>query len=100
MITATFNNGEVSGQGKIEFADKRVYTGLVKKDKANGEGEMTWPGQDEDEPDKQYKGSFKNNKRHGKGFMTWPDGQTFEGTYKNDEISGPGIKQLLDKTRV
>jgi hypothetical protein len=100
-------SGAVSGTGRVEFFDGRLFIGKLKDGRkegnctyvwANGyryvgdwfddlqEGMGEWSSPDGD----RYVGEFKRGKREGKGVMTYAKKTVYEGTWIADLPSGTG----------
>ena len=88
-ITGTFVNGEVSGQGTIQWLNGDKYEGNIQGNKANGDGIYSYGG-------KKYRGNtftgfFKdNNIVSGTGFVTGIDGSVYEGEILDSKMHGYG----------
>lgn len=49
----------MDGQGKLKWADKKLYEGQFVANKMQGKGKFTWPD------NRVYEGEFKNDLKHG-----------------------------------
>ena len=65
----------------LSYPDGRVYTGPC-SEAPHGDGKMTYAD------GKVYEGHFEYGVRSGRGKSTKPDGTTYEGNWKNDKING------------
>ena len=43
-----------------------------------------------------YEGQYANGIKHGKGIMQLPNGSSYEGDFKNGEITGNGLRRWAD----
>ncbi len=64
--------------GRYEFVDGETYSDRFRNGLRHCEGEMTYPNQ------ARFVGKWKINRRDS-GTMGFPDGQTFDGSFKDDE---------------
>ena len=95
-ITGMFENGEVSGMGTIEWFDGDKYNGIIKGNKANGQGTYRY---DNTYPGKKVTGFFKDNlMTDGIGFMPCKDGHTYEGEIRGGNMDGEGKYTSIEET--
>ncbi len=97
----------ISGEGRVEFFDGRLYEGQLEAGRKLGRGLYVWSdGQRylgdwrNDQPDGQgewtsargdrYTGGFAAGKRVGKGRMVYADKTEYDGFWKDDRPSGEG----------
>ena len=78
------NTGEKQGKGKYICTDGTIITGTWKNDYLTGQGTVIYPNRDK------YAGSFKNDKRNGGGTYRFRNGDTYRGKWKNDKMNGKG----------
>jgi hypothetical protein len=104
---------QISGEGRVEFFDGRLYEGRLENgrkvgrgtyvwsngqryvgdwrdDQFGGEGEWSTPAGDH------YVGSFQNGKREGQGRMTYANKTEYSGTWVADLPSGQGVFKFLN----
>ena len=87
-ITGTFVDGEVSGQGTIQWLNGDKYEGNIQGNKANGVGKYSYGGK---YLGKTFTGFFKdNNIVTGTGFVTGIDGSVYEGEILDSKMHGYG----------
>jgi len=98
----------ISGQGRVEFFDGRLYEGRLEAGRKVGQGLYVWSdGQRyngnwrNDQPDGEgewtsakgdrYTGGFLAGRRSGKGRMVYADKTEYNGTWQDDRPAGEGI---------
>jgi len=79
-----WQDGNMHGQGRMQFADGWEYAGAFVMGTMHGQGTLVYPDTTV------YQGQFKNGKMDGFGKLTYPDGWTFIGNWRNGQISGSG----------
>ncbi|MFZ4622700.1 MAG: MORN repeat-containing protein [Rhodoferax sp.] len=104
---------QISGDGRVEFFDGRLFEGRLELGRKIGLGTYVWAnGQRytgnwrDDQPDGEgewtsatgdrYIGSFVAGKRVGKGRMVYADKTEYNGSWANDRPSGPGVFKFLN----
>ena len=71
-------------QGTFNFADGRVYTGVVVDGTAHGSGKMVYPDGNV------YTGEFAAGLRDGRGVLDIANGTVYDGEWRNDVRNGIG----------
>lgn len=79
-----WKDGNMHGQGRMQFADGWEYAGAFFMGTMHGQGTLVYPDTTV------YEGQFKNGKMDGFGKLTYPDGWTFIGQWRDGHISGSG----------
>ena len=79
-----WKDGNMHGQGRMQFADGWEYAGAFVMGTMHGQGTLVYPDTTA------YEGQFKNGKMDGFGKLTYPDGWTFIGHWRDGQISGSG----------
>jgi hypothetical protein len=89
-VTATFKGGKVAkGDGKIEFPNGDVWTGVVANGLPNGAGSLVCKN------GAKYKGMMKNGFKNDKrAELIDEKGNSYVGGFKNDVKNGKGKSQL------
>ncbi len=97
----------VSGDGRVEFVDGRVFIGTLEEGKRGGRGTYIWSSGERYVGDwrndlqeghgewtslkgDRYVGEYRLGKREGKGTMTYANKMQYEGTWQADQPSGQG----------
>ena len=84
----TFENGEITGQGKRVWDAGRTYEGDFLQGEMHGHGTMIMV------TGEQYVGEFHQNQRHGDGELTSPDGTVYQGTFESHKKNGEGTEYM------
>ena len=98
--TGEMHNNRITGQGRMEYADGRIYEGTFSDGRWDGYGNAYFPSNNS-----RYEGIWSNNLREGKGQTTYynEDGSVFafhSGDYHNDIIDGHLRSEFSDGTVV
>ena len=98
--TGEMMNNRITGQGRMEYADGRIYEGTFSDGRWDGYGNAYFPSNKS-----RYEGIWSNNLREGKGQTTYynEDGSVFafhSGDYHNDIIDGHLRSEFSDGTVV
>lgn len=100
--------GVLSGDGRVDFFDGRVFIGRLEEGKKTGRGTYVWPNGERyvgdwrnDQQDgsgewtspkgDHYVGEYRLSKREGRGVMTYPNKMQYDGAWLADQPSGGGI---------
>jgi hypothetical protein len=88
-----WKNGDMDGHGTLVFGpargDKTTLTCQWVRGKVNGQAAMN--NEKRDGTWKTYYGTLNDKlEKNGRGIMTWSDGRKYNGTWKDDTISGIG----------
>jgi hypothetical protein len=84
----TFENGEITGQGKRVWDSGRTYEGDFLQGEMHGHGTMIMV------TGEQYVGDFHQNQRHGDGELTQPDGTVYQGKFESHKKHGDGTEYM------
>ena len=107
------SSGQISGTGRVEFFDGRLYEGTLEAGRKVGRGLYVWSdGQRyagnwrDDLPDGEgeltgakgetYAGEFRIGKRVGKGRMVYADKTEYSGQWQDDKPNGEGTFRFLN----
>ena len=108
IYEGNWKNGNLEGNGKMIFKDKKVYNGNFENGEINGKGEMIFDNGIYYKGDFingkfngngllkninnqwEYNGNFQNDKFNGKGKFIFNNGDSYEGNYLNNEKNGEG----------
>ncbi len=98
--TGEMHNNRITGQGRMEYADGRIYEGTFDDGRWDGYGNAYFPSNNS-----RYEGIWSNNLREGKGQTTYynEDGSVFAfhyAVYHNDIIDGHLRSEFSDGTVV
>ena len=74
-----WENGVMSGEGTLRQIDGSVYRGKFSNDAISGFGKMTYANGDI------YVGYWQNNMKSGRGQMRYRDGHVYVGEWQNDQ---------------
>lgn len=100
--------GVLSGDGRVDFFDGRVFIGRLEEGKKTGRGTYVWPNGERyvgdwrnDQQDgsgewtspkgDHYVGEYRLSKREGRGVMTYPNKMQYDGAWLADQPSGVGV---------
>jgi hypothetical protein len=112
-FTLDKKSGLISGEGRVEFFDRRSFEGRLEAGQKIGQGTYVWlDGQRykgewrNDQPDGEgewsspkgdiYTGGFRAGKRVGQGRMVYADKTEYNGTWLDDRPSGAGVFKFLN----
>lgn len=104
---------QISGEGRVEFFDGRLYIGRLESGRKLGRGTYVWSNGQRyvgdwrnDQPDGEgewssaagdrYVGSFREGKREGKGRMVYANKTEYNGAWQADLPSGAGTFRFLN----
>jgi hypothetical protein len=104
---------QISGEGRVEFFDGRLYVGRLESGRKLGRGTYVWSNGQRyvgdwrnDQPDGEgewtssagdrYVGSFHEGKREGKGRMVYTNKTEYNGAWQADLPSGAGTFRFLN----
>ena len=98
--TGEMMNNRITGQGRMEYADGRIYEGTFSDGRWDGYGNAYFPSNNS-----RYEGIWSNNLREGKGQATYynEDGSVFafhSADFHNDIIDGHLRSEFSDGTVV
>ena len=98
--TGEMINNRITGQGRMEYADGRIYEGTFSDGRWDGYGNAYFPSNNS-----RYEGIWSNNLREGKGQATYynEDGSVFafhSADFHNDIIDGHLRSEFSDGTVV
>jgi hypothetical protein len=88
-----FVDGLMSGRGKVRWASGGSYEGEFRDGMIDGQGEMSYAD------GRKYRGGFLLGNPHGKGRHQNPEGEIHEGDFSKGEFTGSGTYQRRDGTR-
>merc|ERR1711957_95419 len=80
-----FRLDKMEGEGTYVFTDGRTYAGQWQDGHMSGHGKMSWPS------GAVYEGGHLNDAKHGEGAFTWPDGRVYRGQSKDGHQDGTGL---------
>ncbi|MBB4865258.1 hypothetical protein HNP46_004138 [Pseudomonas nitritireducens] len=80
----TLVNGQLQGQGRLDYSNGAWYEGGFDKGLQSGQGQ--W----DDGLGTTYQGEFRNGQFDGQGRLQYPDGSVYEGQFKHSEFNGEG----------
>lgn len=75
----------VSGDGRVEFVDGRVYIGSLEDGRRTGLGTYVWSNGE------RYVGGWSNDLQEGRGEWTSPKGDRYVGEYRLGKREGKGV---------
>lgn len=76
--------GIISGEGRVQFLDGRLYEGTIRNNRKVGKGTHVWAdGQ-------RYEGDWVDDQPQGKGKLTFNNGDVYEGDFVKGERTGDG----------
>jgi len=83
-FTVDSRSGQVSGDGRIEFFDGRLFQGVLRDGRKTGVGTYTWAdGQ-------KYVGNWMDDAQHGQGEWSSPAGERYVGSFRAGQRDGQG----------
>lgn len=77
--------GVISGVGKIEFTDGRLYQGALRNGRKHGIGTHTWAD------GLHYEGNWVDDVQTGRGKLVFVNGDSYEGDFVASERTGQGV---------
>lgn len=77
--------GVISGVGKIEFTDGRLYQGALRNGRKHGIGTHTWAD------GLRYEGNWVDDVQTGRGKLVFVNGDSYEGDFVASERTGQGV---------
>ena len=83
--TGEFTDGQMTGKGRREWIDGRVYEGEWIEGEMHGKG--SWSNTTTNET---YDGDFVGNKRHGRGTVKLGNGDIYDGNFELHRYHGRG----------
>ena len=83
-------DGKKNGNGKMMYADGRVYDGAWKDDKKNGQGTMLYANRD------YYDGNWEGDLQIGNGSMVYANGNYYNGKWRDNQRHGFGMMKYAD----
>lgn len=92
-----FLNGKWTGKGKYIFGKSSefagdVYEGDIINGEYEGSGKYSFGKKRKNNAGDVYEGEFTKGKRNGLGKYTWSNGDVYHGYWKNDMMTGEGIR--------
>lgn len=92
-----FLNGKWTGKGKYIFGKSSefagdIYEGDIIDGVYEGNGKYSFGKKRRNNAGDIYEGEFIKGKRNGLGKYTWSNGDVYHGYWKNDRMTGEGIK--------
>ena len=84
-----WNNGKMTGTGKIVWRDGSSYIGSVVDGKRQGKGKYYYKSDIENNR-LSYEGDWNNDQMNGKGEIVWKDGARYKGSIRNGSRNGRG----------
>lgn len=81
----------VSGDGRVEFVDGRVFIGTLEEGKRAGRGTYIWSSGE------RYVGDWRNDLQEGLGEWTSPKGDRYVGEYRLGKREGKGTMTYASK---
>ena len=85
-------SGQISGDGRVEFFDGRLFVGRLEAGRKQGFGTYTWAtGQ-------RYAGNWRDDQPEGQGEWTSAEGDRYVGGFSQGKREGPGRMVYADKT--
>jgi len=108
-------DGQLSGQGRIDWANGGYYEGEFRHGQFDGQGTYFWPpgflavgnfrqgllfgkGQVEFADGARYEGEFEHDLMHGHGKIIYSNGNSWEGEFDNDQLTGSGTWREVSGT--
>jgi hypothetical protein len=84
-----------AGRAKVTYPNGCTFEGTFDAERIKqGQGVYVWvkPGEDDEGPTEKarYEGNYKDGLRCGFGKMTFPSGDTYEGEWQDNKMSGEG----------
>ncbi|PAT31659.1 peptidase C13 [Vandammella animalimorsus] len=86
--------GQLHGQGRLEWRNGMVYTGGFEQGLMHGQGQLSWPD------GSSYQGQFRAGLFSGHGRMRYADGDVYTGEFADDLPHGQGVLELAGGQRI
>ncbi len=83
--------GVLSGEGRVEFVDGRVFIGRLEEGKKVGRSTYIWAN------GQRYSGDWRNDQQDGAGEWTSPEGDRYVGEYRLGKREGKGVMTYASK---
>ncbi len=91
-FTLDKKSGLISGEGRVEFFDRRSFEGRLEAGQKIGQGTYVWlDGQ-------RYKGEWRNDQPDGEGEWSSPKGDVYTGGFRAGKRMGQGRMVYAEKT--
>lgn len=91
-FTLDKKSGLISGEGRVEFFDRRLFEGRLEAGRKVGQGTYVWlDGQ-------RYQGEWRNDQPDGEGEWSSPKGDVYTGGFRAGKRVGQGRMVYADKT--
>ncbi|KAH7331419.1 hypothetical protein KP509_20G032000 [Ceratopteris richardii] len=90
-----WKNGKWHGKGTLYGENGEIYEGEFENGERCGTGKQTYWCEDLDTYEV-YIGQWSHNKRNGNGILHMVNGDTYEGSYKDDMKEGKGVLYYKD----
>jgi len=91
-FTLNKKSGLISGEGRVEFFDRRLFEGRLEEGQKVGQGTYVWlDGQ-------RYRGEWRNDQPDGEGEWSSPKGDNYTGVFSFGKRVGQGRMVYADKT--
>ncbi len=108
-------DGQLTGQGRIDWANGGYYQGEFRHGQFDGQGTYFWPpgflavgnfrqgllfgkGHVEFADGTRYVGDFEHDLMHGHGKIIYSNGDSWEGEFDNDQLTGSGTWREVSGT--